>query len=230
MLEIKAATNQACAAIVVFPTTSNRFVFHSLHSQYRSIRLLSNAGSQDNFSSGIVKGIQFPLPPTLTEQEDIAGALTDADALIDSLEQLLTKKRQIKQGAMQVLLTGQRRLPGFQAEWCTVFLGEVGTFLKGSGITREQAQSGAIPCVRYGEIYTTHTDYIRSFESGISPAVAATATLLKGKQRLRGRGCSHQRSRLVSNICANSRDRRTSRHRHHPCPTWTPRSQPSKPA
>lgn len=80
---------------------------------------------------------------------------------------------------MQELLTGQRRLPGFQAEWCTVSLGEIGTFLKGSGITREQAQSGAIPCVRYGEIYTTHTDHVRSFESGISPAVAATATPLR---------------------------------------------------
>ena len=117
LLGIKAATNQACAAIVVFPSTSNRFVLHSLHSQYRSIRSLSNAGSQDNLSSGIVKGIQIPLPPTRAEQEDIADALTDADTLIESLEQLLTKKRQIKQGAMQELLAAQRRLPGFSGDW-----------------------------------------------------------------------------------------------------------------
>ena len=55
----------------------------------------------------------MPLPPTKAEQEAIAEALSDADALIESLEQLIAKKRQIKQGAMQELLTGKRRLPGF---------------------------------------------------------------------------------------------------------------------
>lgn len=49
-------------------------------------------------------GIQLPLPPTKAEQEAIAEALSDADTLIESLEQLLTKKRQIKQGVMQELL------------------------------------------------------------------------------------------------------------------------------
>ena len=56
------------------------------------------------------------LPP-LSEQEAIAEALSDADALIESLDQLIAKKRQIKQGAMQELLTGKRRLPGFSGDW-----------------------------------------------------------------------------------------------------------------
>jgi type I restriction enzyme S subunit len=59
----------------------------------------------------------IPLPPTLAEQEAIAGALSDADALIDSLEQLIAKKRLLKQGAMQDLLTGKNRLPGFEGVW-----------------------------------------------------------------------------------------------------------------
>ena len=58
-----------------------------------------------------------PLPPTKAEQEAIAEALSDADALIESLEQLIAKKRQLKQGAMQELLTGKKRLPGFSGEW-----------------------------------------------------------------------------------------------------------------
>jgi type I restriction enzyme S subunit len=58
-------------------------------------------------------GVQLPLPPTKAEQEAIAEVLSDADALIESLEQLIAKKRQIKQGAMQELLTGKKRLPGF---------------------------------------------------------------------------------------------------------------------
>ena len=53
------------------------------------------------------------LPHTQAEQEAIAETLSDADALIESLEQLIAKKRHFKQGAMQELLTGKKRLPGF---------------------------------------------------------------------------------------------------------------------
>ncbi|MDD3483109.1 restriction endonuclease subunit S [Azovibrio restrictus] len=73
---------------------------------------------------GILRSYQIPAPPTVNEQQAIATALSDADALIESLEQLLAKKRQIKQGAMQELLTAQRRLPGFEGEWEEKFLGE----------------------------------------------------------------------------------------------------------
>ncbi len=55
--------------------------------------------------------------PTLVEQEAIAEALSDADALIEAVEQLLTKKRQVKQGAMSELLTGKRRLAEFSGKW-----------------------------------------------------------------------------------------------------------------
>lgn len=69
--------------------------------------------------------------PTLAEQEAIAEALSDADALIDSLEQLIAKKRHLKQGAMQDLLTGKKRLPGFEGEWEVKTLGELATLWKG---------------------------------------------------------------------------------------------------
>jgi type I restriction enzyme S subunit len=65
------------------------------------------------------------LPATKAEQKAIAEALSDADALIESLEQLLAKKRQIKQGAMQELLTGKKRLSGFSGEWKVKRLGEI---------------------------------------------------------------------------------------------------------
>ena len=61
---------------------------------------------------GILRSFPVQRPP-LVEQTAIAGALSDADALIESLEQLIAKKRQVKQGAMQELLTGKKRLPGF---------------------------------------------------------------------------------------------------------------------
>jgi type I restriction enzyme S subunit len=65
---------------------------------------------------GILRLLPVQCPP-LPEQKAIAEALSDADAFIEAVEQLLTKKRQVKQGAMSELLTGRRRLPGFSGEW-----------------------------------------------------------------------------------------------------------------
>lgn len=59
---------------------------------------------------------KIPMPPTKAEQEAIAGALSDTDALIEALEQLIAKKRHIKQGTMSQLLTGKKRLPGFKTK------------------------------------------------------------------------------------------------------------------
>ncbi|MDH1053616.1 restriction endonuclease subunit S [Aquipseudomonas alcaligenes] len=121
----------------------------------------------------------IPVPATHLEQCAIATALSDMDALLGALERLLAKKRDLKQAAMQQLLTGQTRLPGFQGEWGIIQLGSLGTFLKGTGVKKDEAVSGDLPCIRYGEIYTHHHDVIRTFYSHISASVAAKATLLK---------------------------------------------------
>jgi type I restriction enzyme, S subunit len=62
-------------------------------------------------------GVNLPVP-SIPEQDAIAHALSDIDALIESLDRLLTKKRQIKQGAMQELLTGKSRIPVFSNKQC----------------------------------------------------------------------------------------------------------------
>lgn len=89
-------------------------------------------GGQKNVNVASLKLLPVSLPPTLNEQQAIATALGDADALIEALEQLLTKKRQIKQGAMQELLTGQRRLPGFDGAWEAKRLGELASIQRGA--------------------------------------------------------------------------------------------------
>ena len=116
VLGIEASANQACAAISIGRAVSREYVFHFLASQYEAIRDLSNSGNQLNLSGSIVRSIYVLLPPK-AEQEAIAEAFRDVNALIESLEQLIAKKRHIKQGAMQELLTGKRRLPGFDGEW-----------------------------------------------------------------------------------------------------------------
>ncbi|MEO8035785.1 MAG: restriction endonuclease subunit S [Acidobacteriota bacterium] len=95
--------------------------------------------------------IVLSLPPIKAEQEAIAAALSDADALINSLEQLLAKKRQIKQGAMQELLTGRKRLPGFSGEWEPSTLKQVAEI--GTGINKPISEMGS------GTLYVTVQDF-----------------------------------------------------------------------
>ena len=97
----------------------------------------SGAGSQiSNLSQGILSSIEIPVPP-LKEQRAIAEALSDVDALINALDALITKKRHIKQGTMQQLLTGKKRLPGFSGDWEEVTLGELGEFKNGINKDKE---------------------------------------------------------------------------------------------
>ena len=107
-----------------------------LHPRFLNYFLLSKAGQRqiDSFQAGgnrqglnfgQIRSFRLPLPPTVDEQRAIAGALGDVDALLGALEQLLAKKRDIKQAAMQQLLTGQTRLPGFTGKWETKRFGEL---------------------------------------------------------------------------------------------------------
>jgi type I restriction enzyme S subunit len=77
-----------------------------------------------------VKPLCFPLPP-LPEQRAIAAALSDVDALLGGLDSLIAKKKGLKVAAMQQLLTGQTRLPGFSGEWEVKRLGDAGKCLRG---------------------------------------------------------------------------------------------------
>ncbi|MBR30775.1 MAG: restriction endonuclease subunit S [Spirochaetaceae bacterium] len=93
---------------------NNRFCLYFFQSSAgkRVVQNFIKGNAQPGLNIRDVEIIHVPLPP-LPEQQAIAEALGDVDALIESLEKLITKKRLIKQGAMQELLTGKRRLPGF---------------------------------------------------------------------------------------------------------------------
>ena len=86
------------------------------------------------------------VPPYL-EQRAIAAALNDMDVLLDGLDLLLAKKRDLKHAAMQQLLTGQTRLPGFSGEWVARPLGQVGDIKSGGtpNTTRAHFWDGGVP-------------------------------------------------------------------------------------
>lgn len=173
--------NQSVAVLRPNEKVEPNFLKHLLESPWYQTRMLDDAGGSTikHIYITIVDKMPIGLPLDKEEQCAIATALSDVDALITGLEKLIAKKRDLKQAAMQQLLTGQTRLPGFSEEWEVKQLGDIGQFLKGRGVKKDESQSGTLPCIRYGEIYTHHNDYIKSFSSWISPQVAAMATRLK---------------------------------------------------
>jgi type I restriction enzyme S subunit len=104
--------DRAVPEFVYSYTKSSRFV--------RDVerRSLLNAAPK-KINMGDIGGIPIPLPRMKSEQAAIAAALGDVDALTGALDRLIAKKRDLKQAAMQQLLTGRTRLPGFSGEWAS---------------------------------------------------------------------------------------------------------------
>jgi type I restriction enzyme, S subunit len=168
---VELTSNQQINAIFPSAGFSVDYLYYAVCTAAPKIRSL--AGEQ---AVPIVNKTQFSetavaLPP-LPEQRAIAGALSDVDGLIGALDQLIAKKRDLKQAAMQQLLTGQERLTGFHGEWEVKRLGDVGAFSKGRGIKKDEVVADGLPCVRYGEIYTHYNDHLKTFNSFITPATA----------------------------------------------------------
>ena len=113
-----------------------------------------------HISPADIRSFKIALPPTKAEQEAIAEALSDADALIESLEQLLAKKRHLKQGAMQELLTGKERLPGFSGEWEMKALGDLFNFSGGFTASRDQLSSEGYCYLHYGDIHSSKKSFV----------------------------------------------------------------------
>lgn len=127
------------------------FGFYLFHSKYfkRFLEKLSAGSTISHLYQKDFVNFIFPLPP-LSEQRAIARVLSDVDRLIESLDKLIEKKKMMKKGAMQELLTGKRRLPGFTGEWVKKKLGEIAEIKKGDLITEKTAKKGNIPVIGGG--------------------------------------------------------------------------------
>lgn len=126
---------------------SSELLLHFFSSQIlnNQVKKFSVGGIMDGLSSKIVKQIQLPLPPTKAEQTAIATALNDADALIQKLEQLIAKKRNIKTGAMQELLKPKEG-------WEEKKLGEVLKSTQLGGNYANTLTATAYPLIKMGNL------------------------------------------------------------------------------
>lgn len=111
-----------------------------------------------HISPADIRGFTVPLPERLAEQRTIATALSDVDALLESLDALITKKRNLKQAAMQQLLTGKTRLAGFDGEWEEKCLGDYVEFLRnGSNSRAELTNDDPVKYLHYGDIHASES-------------------------------------------------------------------------
>lgn len=106
--------------------------------------LYNEASGVPSLNAKTIENILIPLPP-LPEQIAIAAALSDVDALISALDTLITKKRDIKQGTMQELLTGKRRLPGFSGKWQRTTIENIAAVTTGNKDTQDRVENGQYP-------------------------------------------------------------------------------------
>lgn len=155
------------------------------------LRLISGTTVFHLHGSEIAK-FTFALPP-IAEQRAIVEALADVDGLLESLDKLIAKKRAIKQAAMQQLLTGKTRLPGFSGDWDVKRLGEVA-----------HIQRGASPRPIDDPIWFDENSSVGWLR--ISDITHTNKYLLETTQKLSKLGIAHSRfvgsGNLIMSICA----------------------------
>ena len=119
-----------------------------------------SSGSMPKISGDRLRQMLVPVPPFF-EQRAIATALNDVDALLGGLERLIAKKRDLKQAAMQQLLTGQTRLPGFDGEWEVRRLGDYVVFLRNGVNSRAELRpEGRVKYLHYGDVHACKDVYL----------------------------------------------------------------------
>ena len=112
-----------------------------------------------------LSAVEIPVPPK-PEQEAIAAALSDIDALIANLEKLITTKKAIKQGTMQELLSGSHRLEGFNTPWKSYRVGNIGIFYSGlTGKSKADFGTGSARYITFMNVLANSIIDIRKLES-----------------------------------------------------------------
>lgn len=165
MVGLPSTTNQSCLAINGTDKMDTGYLYYFYRYWANTLALKFCQGTkQMSYTAKLVKKLPIYAPKEKSEQRRIASALTAVDDLLASLDRMIEKKRNIKQGAMQQLLTGKTRLEGFSEPWGEKMLGEIlqyeqpGKYLVSS---TDYAEKG-IPVLTAGKTFIlgyTNEDY-----------------------------------------------------------------------
>ena len=139
------------AFMAVFRSSQGHFINYTFQSHVIKKQINEHLGATINqITNKSLNSFLIALPPNESEQRSIATALSDMDELLGGLDRLITKKLDLKQSAMQQLLTGKTRLPGFNEDWDMKQLGDMLTICHGRSQHEVQVEDGSYPILATG--------------------------------------------------------------------------------
>lgn len=166
----------------VFRSDHGQLLHHVFQSGIFKKQINEHLGATINqITNKSLNSFKVPLPPTNEERTRIASALSDVDALLATLDQVVAKKRDLKQAAMQQLLTGKTRLPGFCGEWQKKTLGELGATYGGiTGKTKSDFGVGTAKYITFMNVMTNAVIDCAAFEQVNISASETQNRVLRG--------------------------------------------------
>ncbi len=157
----------------------------------------NEASGVPSLNTSTIENINIPLPP-LPEQKAIAKVLSDIDELVASIEKLIDKKQKIKQGTMQLLLTGKKRLPGFTGEWEVRQLGDIADIRTGKRNNEDKVIDGEYPFYVRSQKVERIDSYSYEGEAILVPGEGGIGDIY---HYIDGRFDYHQRVYKISDFC-----------------------------
>lgn len=195
---VELCINQSIGAIYPSKNFLPKYLYYNLDGRYDELREISSGdGGRGGLNLLILNALLIPLPP-LDEQRRIAEALSDADAQIMALAELIAKKRDIKHGTMQRLLTGQERLAGFSGEWGNSTIENLAYITTGSKNTEDKIEDGEYPFF----VRSSNIERINSYSFDGEAVLTAGDGVGTGKvfHYINGKFDFHQRVYKISNF------------------------------
>ncbi len=170
---------------------SNSYLKAALQAQYFVSQYQAVMAQSTRFQVPITaqRKLSLVIAP-LPEQRAIAQALSDVDTLLTTLDQMIAKKRDLKHAAMQQLLTGKTRLPGFSGEWEVKRLGEIAHIKTGSKNNEDKVEDGQYPFFVRSEFIECINSYSHDCEAILVPGEGRIGDIF---HYINGRFDVHQR-------------------------------------
>jgi type I restriction enzyme S subunit len=161
-------------------------------------------GAQPKLALNRIRNFEIALPSSDTEQKAIATALSDVDALIVALDKKIAKKKLIKQGAMQQLLTGKKRLPGFTDDWVEKKLEEICDIIMGQSPSSiyYNIQNVGLPLIQGNADLENRQQIVRYYTSQITKVCEEGDVILSVRAPVGAVGKAIHKSCLGRGVCA----------------------------
>lgn len=164
--------NQQLHAFVCSDSVQNEYLAYALSAQKHYMESVASKTTIPYLNKTNCESIPIPLPP-LPEQKKIAQILSTWDQAITATERLLENSQQRKKGLMQQLLTGKKRLPGFEGEWEEGHLKDITAISKGKALSSKDLEDGVFPVVAGGKTSPyTHKTYTHDHAITVSASGA----------------------------------------------------------